>query len=107
MVKNRNWLTLVALIYIQAGNAQITQPYRSNYIKEYMYSCYANQKDNPVNANIEDKLIYQYCKCNAIYTADAITNESLIDITNGNKKLDLSIAKIATKFCSKHYQNYK
>ena len=54
MVKNRNWLALVALIYIQAGNAQITQPYRSNYIKEYMYSCYANQRDNPVNANIED-----------------------------------------------------
>jgi hypothetical protein len=86
--------------------AQLSGNVRINFHESFLQTCYNTQRSSSINNAIADKTIYQYCKCNAIYIADSMSNEFLKGIERGEQKMNPSLVQIAASYCTKNYKRY-
>ncbi len=101
------WLFFSFILLIFSNvSAQLTGNARINFYESYMQSCYNSQRSSSVNKPIDDKTIFQYCKCSAIYVADSMSNEFLKGIERGEQKMNPSLVQIAALYCTKNYNKY-
>ena len=84
--------------------AQLTGQIRKDFVDSALQSCYDNQRSSKINAKINDKLIYDYCKCIAIYSANVYTNQIIKDVESGKRAMGgiSEIANAAGNYCAKN-----
>ena len=102
-----NLLTIILLALSLNAHAKLTGTARSNFIENYTKSCYATQKSADRQNTINEKTIFQYCKCNSIYISDILTNGLLQSIEKGEQKFNPNMQELASKYCMKNYSNYQ
>jgi hypothetical protein len=83
--------------------AQLTGETRTNFINSTLQACYNVQRSNKVNAKISDELLYNYCKCSAVYSANALTNQIVKDIEGGKREVGglAQLSNLAGNYCGK------
>jgi hypothetical protein len=86
--------------------AQLSGNVRINFYESFLQNCYNTQRSSSINKAIDDKTIYQYCKCSAIYIADSMSNEFLKGIERGEQKMNPSLVQIAASYCTKNHKKY-
>ena len=86
--------------------AELTGSIRINFVQSFYVNCMSNQKTMPANKGLSDKVISQYCRCSADYSASMYTNQMVADIEAGRRKIDTSISELTTNYCRANYSRY-
>lgn|GEM_PF-3308370 len=98
--------TLLMLSVMHNSNAALLGKLRTEFIEDYQKGCLKRQRSGSHNAQVQDKVLQQYCLCAATYVADVLNNPLWLDISNGDQKLDTEMIDLASKYCSKNYGKY-
>ena len=90
------------------ANAELTGEARRNFIDSSLQACYNNQRQSSINSNVPDETIYKYCRCVAIYTANALTNQVVAEVEAGKRQLTeiANLSQLTGKYCSHNYKKY-
>ena len=99
------FFSLVILFYTNSF-AQLSGKEKSNFIDAYIQSCYNSQRSTRINKTIDDKTIYQYCKCGANYISDLMNNDLLKSIERGEQKMNPNFNQLAANYCTNNYKKY-
>ena len=97
--------SLIILFYTNSF-AQLTGKAKSNFMDAYIQSCYNSQRSASVNKAIDDKSIYQYCKCSGVYISDLMNIELIKSIERGEQKMNPNIIQMAATYCTNNYNKY-
>lgn len=108
MFKMKSKFLFFSLVILFSTNsfAQLSGKAKSNFIDAYIQSCYNSQRSASVNKPIDDKTIYQYCKCSANYISDLMNNDLLKSIERGEQKMNPNIIQLAASYCTNNYSKY-
>ena len=93
----------LALLLVSHANAQLTGNMRQQFLEGSVKTCYKTQRAGTINQGISDNVLMKYCKCSMTYLADMLNNYLLLDIDNGNLKLNPYWLQLAHAYCSKNY----
>jgi hypothetical protein len=101
--KSTKYIFLMSMLIANNAYAQLTGEIRRNFVDSTLQSCYNNQRSSKINAKISDQLIYDYCKCIAIYSANVYTNQIIKDVESGKRAMSgiSEIANLAGNYCAK------
>jgi hypothetical protein len=101
-------LLIVITVALSASysTAELTGSIRNNFVQAFYKNCFSSQKAMAANQSVSDAAIGQYCRCSANYSADLYTNQMIEEIESGRRKIDNSIAELATKYCRANYKKY-
>ena len=97
--------SLIILFYTNSF-AQLSGKARNNFMDAFLQSCYNAQRSASINKAIDDKSIYQYCKCSSIYIADLMNNDMLKSIERGEQKINPNLSQLAATYCTNNYNKY-
>jgi len=101
--QSTKYIFLMLVLIANNSYAQLTGEIRRNFVDSALQSCYNNQRSSKINAKISDQLIYDYCKCIAIYSANVYTNQLIKDMESGKRAISgiSEIANSAGNYCGK------
>lgn len=101
-------ITIVVLGLMSSiqANAQLTGPWRADFIEGSAAACFKTQRAGPLNKDISDKNLQQYCICVVTYVADVINNQLATDIENGFQKINPVWNQMAAQYCQKNFSKY-
>ncbi len=102
------FITIAALALINSlqANAQLTGPWREDFIKGSAAVCFKTQRAGPINKDISDNHLQKYCVCTMTYIADLLNNQLATDIENGFQKMNPVWNQMAAQYCQKHFHKY-
>ena len=99
-------IAVLALMSSLQANAQLTGPWRADFIKGSASVCFKTQRAGPINKDISDKHLQQYCVCTITYIADLLNNQLATDIENGFQKINPVWNQMAAQYCQKNFGKY-
>jgi hypothetical protein len=99
-------IALFTLLLSSTSNAQVVGAMRNGFVESTQSSCYKSQRSASVNTNVSDLTLRKYCKCTAEYMADALNNELVKSIVNGEQKMPTSVISLAATYCQANFQKY-
>ena len=111
IVRKVNWhcfctIAVLALMSSLQANAQITGLWRADFIKGSAIVSFKTQRAGPINKDISDKHLQQYCVCTMTYIAELLNNQLATDIENGFKKMNPVWNQMAAQYCQKNFSKY-
>jgi hypothetical protein len=99
-------IALLIFLLTATANAQVIGAMRNGLIDSTQSSCFKSQRSASVNANVSDLTLKKYCKCIAEYMADALNNELVKSIGNGEQKMPTSVISLSATYCQSNFQKY-
>jgi hypothetical protein len=99
-------IALLTLLLTATSNAQVVGTMRNGFVESTQNTCFKSQRSASVNANVSDLTLKKYCKCTAEYMADALNNELVKSIVNGEQKMPTSVISLAATYCQSNFQKY-
>lgn len=98
--------SLLIILLTTTTNAQVVGSMRNGLIDSTKSSCFNSQRNASVNSSVSDLTLRKYCKCTAEYMADALNNELVKSIVNGEQKMPTSVISLAATYCQSNFQKY-
>ena len=99
-------ITIIGLLMSARSQAQLTGPWRNDFIKGSAETCYKTQRAAPVNKSMSDINLKKYCTCSMTYIADLLNNQLATDIEKGYQKMSPTWNQMASQYCQKNFEKY-
>jgi hypothetical protein len=96
------YLTVCGLFFSMQCHAQLTGPFRDDFIKGAAESCYKMQRMSPDNNAVSDLSLKKYCTCSWDYLANLMTK----DMLKKGQAPDPTWVQMAGQFCQKNFSKY-
>jgi hypothetical protein len=84
----------------------MTGKIKENFMGSFTQSCFKTQKSASINKGVEDKALYQYCKCNADYISNLMNNQLAKSIEDGEQQFNASLLQMASNYCMHNFSKY-
>ena len=99
-------IMLQFILIISNASAQLNGKFRENFIESYKKSCFTTQRSATANKNTSDRILSQYCNCNALYMSNILNNALATSIENGEQQINPNLIQLSGNYCSKNYMNH-
>ena len=103
LIMQKKLYLIVLLITPLTLNAALEGSVRTQFVNLTKQACFNRQRSSPINKNVQDAVLKQYCSCYAIKMADIPV------FTNSHKISGSEMAPYANQagsYCGDNYANY-
>ena len=99
---------LIPLFFVTSSFAGLKGQEREKFIQSVYKPCFKNQRSNPINKNINDKSIGQYCSCYAAYMSDMPNTDIYYQIEKGEVQISAlsNTIQTAANYCVNNLSKY-
>jgi hypothetical protein len=97
---------IATLLLVGPAHAQLAGQLRENFMQGAISSCFEKQRGSQENRGHSDAVLKQYCRCNATYMAERMTNDQVMRIEAGQAQAPENLIQESTRFCRQNYSKY-